>query len=76
MRDCVNKFIKEDCIFVVSFLFLPSVNTRASVVYRHRFDADPDPNFDADQDTDMDWHQNDAILMRILPCILCTCWKI
>ncbi len=33
-----------------------------SVVDRHRFYADPDPNptfhFDADPDSDPDWHQN------------------
>jgi hypothetical protein len=35
-----------------------------SVVDRHRFDTDPEPNFhvdaDPDQDSDPDWHQYDA----------------
>jgi hypothetical protein len=41
-------------------------------VDRHRFDADLDPNpnshvvADPDPDTDPDWHQNNAILMRII----------
>jgi hypothetical protein len=36
--------------------------TNPSVVDRHRFDADPDPNFhvDAVPDSDPDWHENDA----------------
>jgi hypothetical protein len=39
-----------------------------SVVDRHRFDADPDPNFhvDADPDPDPVWHIMIPILMRIL----------
>jgi hypothetical protein len=43
-------------------------NESNSVVDRHCFDADPDPNFyvDADPDLDPDWHLNNAILMRIL----------
>jgi hypothetical protein len=31
-----------------------------SVVDRHRFDADPDPNLRVDADPDPDWHQNVA----------------
>ncbi len=31
-----------------------------SVVDRHRFDADPDPNSRVDTDPDPDWHQNNA----------------
>ncbi len=38
------------------------MNGTPSVVDRHRFDADPDPNFDFDADPDpvSDWHHNDA----------------
>jgi hypothetical protein len=33
----------------------------SSVVDRHRFDADPDPDFrfDSDVDSDPDWHKKD-----------------
>jgi hypothetical protein len=46
-------------------------NEKSSVVDRHRsdddLDADPNSHVDADPDPDPDWHQNNAILMRILP---------
>ncbi len=41
-----------------------SIPVNSSVVDRHLFDADPDPNFhfDAELDPDLDpeWHQNNA----------------
>jgi hypothetical protein len=34
----------------------------SSVVDRHRFDADPDPNFMLMADPDPEWYHNDADL--------------
>jgi hypothetical protein len=44
-------------------LFVPIT----SVVGRHRFDADPDPNFryGTNPDPDPDWHQNNAVTPKV-----------
>ncbi len=36
------------------------MNGTPSVVDRHHFDADPDPNFYSDADPGPYWHHNDA----------------
>ncbi len=43
-----------------SSMFFFTLRSYTSVVDRHRFDADPDPNFHVDADPDLDWHHNDA----------------
>jgi hypothetical protein len=78
-----NKFHQESLrIFRTRPLYSPLTLSRvvfahygcgcivASVVDRHRFDADPDPNFHVDADPDPDWQFSVnmmPILMRILP---------
>ncbi len=47
--------------------WLNKIDLHGSVVDRHRFDADPDPNLHLDANPDPDWHQNNANPH--------TCWK-